>query len=141
MTNLTLVLALALFFLGLGTCTSFVGFQDGQYGTDVFIGIPYAHPPIGTGRLQPPLPLSGDQGIVNATGPNSNRCFELSLGSSSSVGSEDCLTLDIVRPSQSAPPTGNSLRIEVSTTRPHGHIKPLPIYLFIHGYVHILIFH
>ncbi len=129
-------LIIALLFVGLSSCSSFIGVQDAESGTDVFIGIPYALHPI---RLQAPEALSGDQGVINASNPISNRCFEGGPSSSPFLGSEDCLTLDIVRPASSSNQLKHrSSSVVVSTNSvPLQNKKLLPVYVFIHGYVHI----
>lgn len=102
-----------LLFVSLSICTKYIGRQDN--GIDAFIGIPYAQPPVGTLRLQPPLPIADNLGDLDVSKPTSNRCYELKTGAPSlSAGSEDCLTLDIIRPSQR-----NGVK--------------LPVYVFIHG--------
>ncbi len=110
-----------LLFVGLGVCTNYIGLEDVATGTDVFVGIPYAQPPVGALRLQPPLPISNDLGDLNVSSLTSNRCYELNQSlASMSAGSEDCLTLDIVRPSRGS---------IVNARRDN----KLPVYVFIHG--------
>ncbi|KAE8451054.1 hypothetical protein EG329_004726 [Mollisiaceae sp. DMI_Dod_QoI] len=110
-----------LLFVGLGVCTNYIGLEDVATGTDVFVGIPYAQPPVGALRLQPPLPISDDLGDLNVSSLTSNRCYELNQSLASiSAGSEDCLTLDIVRPSRGS---------VVNARRDN----KLPVYVFIHG--------
>lgn len=98
---------------------NYTGFYDPSFDTDVFIGIPYAQPPVGSLRLQPPLSIDKGEGDVNATGPTSNRCFDIE-GALSFAGSEDCLTLDLVRPAS-----------KDSRFVHEGDL--LPVYVFIHG--------
>ncbi len=97
---------------------TFNGYTDSAYGTDVFVGIPYAQPPTGVHRFQPPIPINQSQGVLDVSGPTSNQCFQLSVTTlnSSAVYSEDCLSLDIVRPV-------------------HSDSLGLPVYVFIHGYI------
>jgi len=106
MKGLNMTLALTPLFISLGSCSTvsvktehanLTGLYDPSFGTDAFIGIPYAQPPVGTLRLQPPLPIDKDQGDLNVTGPASNKCFQIQ-NSPSLDGSEDCLALDLVRP-------------------------------------------
>ncbi|KUJ24335.1 alpha/beta-hydrolase [Mollisia scopiformis] len=107
-----------LLFIGFVVCTSYIGRQEN--GLDVFIGVPYAQPPVGSLRLQPPVPIAQDLGNLDVSNLTSNRCYELKAGPPTlSIGSEDCLTLDIVRPSQ-------------GTARARQNTK-LPVYVFIHG--------
>jgi triacylglycerol lipase len=131
MQSLILILTFVLLFpsciaVSVGTKhANLAGFYDPSFDTDVFIGIPYAQPPVGSLRLQPPLPIDKDQGDVNVTGPISNRCFEIE-GTLSFAGSEDCLNLDLVRP----------------TSKDSGSFHEgvlLPVYVFIHGLVMIIL--
>ncbi|WP_180336082.1 carboxylesterase family protein [Pleomorphomonas diazotrophica] len=63
--------------------------------TLLWLGIPYAEPPVGALRWKAPRPLPASVGDIDATrsGP---LCPQLHAGRL--VGSEDCLTLDIYRP-------------------------------------------
>ncbi|KAJ8062236.1 hypothetical protein OCU04_008788 [Sclerotinia nivalis] len=64
-------------------------------GIDTFKGIPYAQPPVGPLRLKPPTPITTSLGTIQATNiPNA--CPQ-----SRSTGpmGEDCLTINIQRPS------------------------------------------
>ncbi|ETS85379.1 hypothetical protein PFICI_03404 [Pestalotiopsis fici W106-1] len=86
------------------------------YDQDLFLGIPYAQPPVGDLRFQNPQPLNATfDGVQNATeyadscvGYGNSAAWPFTLG-------EDCLTLNVVRPSGSL---GNGL---------------LPVGVFIHG--------
>ncbi|KAJ6471583.1 alpha/beta-hydrolase [Mycena vitilis] len=67
-----------------------------QFGQNLFLGIPYAQPPVGDLRLRPPQSINSTFGTLDATayGPH---CFQDdSTGYSTS---EDCLTLNVIRPS------------------------------------------
>ncbi|MFM2484473.1 carboxylesterase/lipase family protein [Celerinatantimonas yamalensis] len=74
-----------------------------QNGVDRFLGIPYARPPVGTLRWQRPLSAKPWQGIKQTTtfGPS---CLQTPLkGDAAPLPprySEDCLTLNVWRPSQ-----------------------------------------
>lgn len=105
-------------FVVLAASTTYIGRQVN--GTDVFTGIPYAQSPVGSLRFQKPVPVAHNVTTINVSNPTSNRCFGLIVGEMSlSDSSEDCLTLDIVRPSQRA-------KINARQTK-------LPVYVFIHG--------
>lgn len=99
---------------------SYFGIHLENYGQDIFLGIPYAQPPVGDLRLRIPASLNTSwTGVRNAT-EYSPACF--GYGEDTQIGagnycSEDCLTLNVVRPS--------------------GHKKgKLPIGVWIHGSVY-----
>ncbi|KAH6669433.1 putative lipase 1 [Halenospora varia] len=90
---------------------TWAGLSDFQRGVEAFCGIPYAQPPSGSRRLQPPQPINTRFVFFDGTQP-SPKC----IGIENYVlrnGSEDCLTLDIVSPK--------------------GQYPALPVYAFIHG--------
>ena len=97
-------------------------------GTYVWKGIPFARPPLGDLRWQPPMEPVAWTGERDATrfgsaclqmgriyGPGANNRFDDTIGQTlnTPVGSEDCLTLNIWRPANGQ--------------------KKLPVVLFIHG--------
>lgn len=97
---------------------TYYGVYNPTYHQDMFLGMPYAEPPVGDLRFRPPQPLSTRswKGRRNAT-EYSPICF--GYGSDTWVlgnyVSEDCLTINVVRP--------------------HG-VKPdakLPVAVWIHG--------
>ncbi len=94
------------------------GWVRGQVGDDhtAFAGIPYAAPPVGDRRWRPPAAPERWRGVRDAT-DRSTPCPQLRyVGSSEEVvGSEDCLTVDVVRP----------LRIRDQ--------RPLPVIVWLHG--------
>jgi carboxylesterase type B len=83
---------------------TYVGFTDTTYNVDIWTGIPYAKPPLGSRRLQPPEAYDADGTIIAQT--VGNRCFEVGVPISPPgfVGgnSEDCLVLNIYTPSKNA---------------------------------------
>jgi hypothetical protein len=99
---------------------SYFGIHSDQYQQDFFLGIPFAQPPMGDLRFRLPASLNSSwTGVRNAT-QYSPACF--GYGEDTQIGagnycSEDCLTLNIVRPSG------------------YGHQK-LPIAVWIYGLVH-----
>jgi para-nitrobenzyl esterase len=64
--------------------------------TDLFLGIPYAKPPVGNLRWMPPQPHARWKGVFQAT-QFGDFCTQPD-GSGGTMGSEDCLTLNIFRP-------------------------------------------
>ncbi|ORY75783.1 lipase [Protomyces lactucae-debilis] len=87
-------------------------------GIDSFNGIPFAQPPVGNLRLRPPQPITANLGKINAVGmpkscPQSIQSSDLQklppgvvqtllntpLFTAVSGASEDCLTLNVQRPS------------------------------------------
>lgn len=76
------------------------GKHNAHFNQDLFLGIPYAQPPTGSLRFAPPQPLvTSFEGPRNATeyGP---LCIGYG-GDTTALGdyvSEDCLTINIVRP-------------------------------------------
>ncbi|KAK2045193.1 carboxylesterase [Colletotrichum somersetense] len=84
---------------------SYHGVYSPSYDQDFFLGIPYAHPPVDDLRFRPPQPLDSSwEGSRNAT-QYSPLCF--GYGSDTWVlgnpVSEDCLTINVVRPHGVAP--------------------------------------
>ncbi|XP_049775007.1 esterase FE4-like [Schistocerca cancellata] len=62
-----------------------------------FLGIPYAAPPVGPLRFQPPKPAQTWKGVKDALKFGS-RCVQLDLLNNEDVGSEDCLYLNVYTP-------------------------------------------
>jgi para-nitrobenzyl esterase len=78
-----------------------------------FKGIPYAAPPIGPLRWQPPKPPIGWSGLRDAT-HFGHDCMQIPyVIPSGQTTSEDCLTLNIWRPA-----------------KPAGHARPVLVYLY-----------
>jgi carboxylesterase type B len=79
------------------------GVLDAANNIDKFLGIPYAEPPVGNLRLAQAVALQEAFGTLeaNAFGPS---CY--ARGSQDAAVSEDCLTLNIWRPSGGHPDDG-----------------------------------
>ncbi|KAJ6552220.1 extracellular triacylglycerol lipase precursor [Mycena vulgaris] len=77
--------------------TTLVGLDIPTLHQDLFAGIPFAEPPLGSLRLKPPVlkaSLHGDTFNASSFGP---ACLQTGLPLSAM--SEDCLTINILRPS------------------------------------------
>lgn len=79
---------------------TYVGVYNDVYKEDIFLGIPFAQPPVGELRYRNPAPLNTTwEGTKNAT-EYSRECW--GFGSDDWVlgnpVSEDCLTLNVIRP-------------------------------------------
>ena len=68
--------------------------RNGRY-FDAFFGVPYARPPIGPYRWQPPQPAPRWEGILDAT-KNASICVQDDLYNPKKLkGSEDCLYINV----------------------------------------------
>jgi carboxylesterase type B len=67
--------------------------EDQSASLDAWYGIPFAQPPIDNLRFKRPSPIGDWQEVLDATSKK-KPCFQ-----SATVGAEDCLYLNIVRPS------------------------------------------
>lgn len=80
---------------------SYIGLHNTTSGQDYFPGIPFAQPPLGPLRFKPPVPWSPENvTAVNAT-RNSDSC-EQAIVSTTNIISEDSLTLNVWRPTNTA---------------------------------------
>ncbi|KAJ7484260.1 alpha/beta-hydrolase [Mycena latifolia] len=89
-----------------------------QFGQSLFLGIPYAQPPVGDLRLRPPRSINASFGTLDATayGPHCWSRFTTGFDDNSGFNnSEDCLTLNVIRPDGISPKS------------------PVPVVVWIHG--------
>ncbi|KAF7318380.1 hypothetical protein HMN09_00347100 [Mycena chlorophos] len=89
-----------------------------QYNQSLFLGIPYAQPPVGDLRLRPPRSVNASFGTFEATAYSPHCWSRFTTGFDDNSGfpnSEDCLTLNVIQP--------------------HGVSKasPVPVVVWIHG--------
>ena len=71
-------------------------------GTDQWLGIPYAAPPVGALRWAAPQPTPRWRGIRPTTSYGS-RCAQLASGNGPRVDNEDCLYLNVYTPARARP--------------------------------------
>ncbi|KAF4970655.1 hypothetical protein FSARC_2360 [Fusarium sarcochroum] len=78
---------------------SYYGIHNSAYNQDLFLGIPYAQPPLNNLRFRNPHHLNSTwSGLRNATDYQS-KCYQYSYPSGPlSGGSDDCLHLNVIRP-------------------------------------------
>jgi para-nitrobenzyl esterase len=81
---------------------------------DQYLGIPYAAPPTGASRWQPPQPVTPWNGVRSALAYG-GRCAQLTNGNGPRIDNEDCLYLNVYAP---------------AVIRPG---KKLPVMFMIHG--------
>jgi carboxylesterase type B len=101
--------------------------RDGQLqgkvaeGTDQYLGIRYAAPPVGKLRWHAPQPVRPWHGVRPATAYG-NRCPQLASGNGPREDTEDCLFLNVFTPAGIARAGGG-----------HGRGHGLPVLFMIHG--------
>lgn len=83
------------------------GFKDEANQVDVFLGIPYAEPPVGSLRFRPTVPLDTPNTERTCTAhapaaPQTAMPFDTLMCVEINYQSEDCLYLNVWRPSHSS---------------------------------------
>lgn len=85
------------------TSGSFIGEASVVNATERWLGIPFAQPPIGKLRFKAPVPFNNPiKGVQNAT-KFGDACPQLPSATTFGTQSEDCLSLNIWRPSGTRP--------------------------------------
>jgi para-nitrobenzyl esterase len=77
---------------------------------DEFLGIPYAAPPVGALRWQPPKPAASWSGVRDAT-QFAPHCPQVAGPFGQASTSEDCLFLNVFTPSHQQPGSGNPVMV------------------------------
>ena len=81
------------------------GVSNEHYNQEFFLGIPYAQPPTGSLRFAPPQPIDESWDEPRDATEYGNICFGYGADTAALDNpiSEDCLTLNIVRPAGTQP--------------------------------------
>ncbi|KAF4981689.1 hypothetical protein FZEAL_2576 [Fusarium zealandicum] len=92
---------------------TYVGSHNARYAQDLFLGIPYAKPPVGSLRFAPPQPLTESFNGSRSATEYSLMCIGYGADTEAlgSPVSEDCLTINVVRPAGTQP--GDDLPVGV----------------------------
>ncbi|RFA10401.1 carboxylesterase [Subtercola boreus] len=99
-----------------------------EHGVETWRGLPYARPPVGELRFRAPFPPEAWHGVRDASrfgavAPQSREGNFIGAAKNAPM-SEDCLTLNVVRPAGSRMPGADD----------SGHAEPLlPVMVFVHG--------
>ncbi|KAL6915392.1 hypothetical protein FSST1_006887 [Fusarium sambucinum] len=78
---------------------TYTGFHSTSFDQDFFLGVPYAQPPVGNLRFRTPQPLNATWVDKKPAGNYSDACIGYGTDDSAYKTSEDCLYLNVVRPS------------------------------------------
>lgn len=80
------------------TSGSFVGQASLVNGTERWLGIPFAQPPLGKLRFKAPAPIANPSPVVQRAIEFGNACPQLPSDATFGPQGEDCLTLNVWRP-------------------------------------------
>lgn len=99
------------------------GVSNEHYNQEFFLGIPYAQPPTGSLRFAPPQPIDESWDEPRDATKYGNICYGYGADTAalSNPISEDCLTLNIVRPAGTQP--GDNLPVSIWV---HGGVSQPP---------------
>jgi len=83
------------------------GQRDSYHGVDLFKGVPYAQPPVGSARWNPPMKLNSFDELNKDEFQHQTHCIPSQVTSEQPIAvyGEDCLVLNIYRPSDLEPST------------------------------------
>ncbi|KAJ4015304.1 hypothetical protein NW752_006759 [Fusarium irregulare] len=82
---------------------SYYGTHNSAYNQDLFLGMPYAQPPLNNLRFRHPQPLNETWSDVRNATDYQSRCYQYGYPTGPlSGGSDDCLHLNVIRPAAAA---------------------------------------
>jgi acetylcholinesterase len=92
---------------------TYLGVSNEHYNQEFFLGIPYAQPPTGSLRFAPPQPIDESWDEARDATEYGNICFGYGADTAALTNpiSEDCLTLNVVRPAGTQP--GDDLPVAI----------------------------
>ncbi|TAQ84276.1 hypothetical protein B7494_g7408 [Chlorociboria aeruginascens] len=93
---------------------SYTGLHNPHYKQDFFLGIPFAQPPLPPRRFLPPLSLNSTWNGTKQASSYPPYCIGYGNDSANRPLSEDCLYLNIIRPTPAAYPSSTPLPIAKS---------------------------
>ncbi|GKU15904.1 unnamed protein product, partial [Fusarium langsethiae] len=94
---------------------TYQGYHLPKYGQDVYLGMPYAQPPVGQLRFREPQSLNTTWSGVKPATKYGNICMQYTTAPNYAPMSEDCLSINVVVPT----------KVKKS--------KGLPVAVWIHG--------
>lgn len=101
-----------------------------EYDQELFLGIPYAQPPVGELRFRWPQSLNASFADVRAATEYGPSCMQYKTTFNLS---EDCLSLNVVRPAAAATTTNSSTNSSSSSATAAAQQDLLPVLVWIYG--------